>query len=103
MSLPESWQKIPVPLGLTVGATIVAYGGLAFLHNGFVQAQEYQQFKQTLGTRSLKRDKKALELEVMKQKVYPQKFDAIDAAILKQQKEDLVEVKEISLRSRHVT
>ncbi len=80
-----------------MGAIIVAYGGLAFLHNEFVQAQEYQQFKQTLETRSLERDKKALELEVMKleikQKVYPQKFDAIDAAILKQQKEDLVEVK----------
>jgi len=93
----DSWEKYKSILGFSVALLTFAGGGWAYLHSEFVQAQEFKQFQQSLEVRSLERDKKATETEVLKlevkQEAYPRKFDAVDRAILKKHKEDLADVK----------
>lgn len=94
MQLPESWQKINMPLGITVAVVSMAWGIWIGLHTEFVAAQAFQDYKRTTETRGLERDKKVVENEVLKlelkQQVYPKRFDAIDKAMLKKQQKDLV-------------
>lgn len=93
----DVWKQYQGVIGFSIALLTFAGGGWAYLHSEFVQAQEFKQFQQSLEVRSLERDKKATETEVLKlevkQEVYPKKFDAVDRAILKKHKEDLEEVK----------
>lgn len=90
---PTDWQKIPMPLGLSAALGCFVWGLWMGLHIEFVAAQEFGQFKRNLEIRSVERDIKPLETEILKlegkQSVYPKKFDAIDKAILKKHKKDL--------------
>lgn len=90
-------SSIKVPLSVAVVATAGAIGGFVYLNDNYVHAEDFRAFQQTLETRSLERDKNALEREVLKLEVkadhYPEKFDAVDKALLGRQKEDLQEIK----------
>ena len=94
--IPADWQKIPMPMGLTVAVLSLGYGIWIGLHVEFVSAQVYRWDKKTTETRSLERDKKVVENEVLrlqlKQEFYPEKFDAIDKALHKKQSQDLAEI-----------
>ena len=91
--LPDAWQKINVPLGLTIALATFCYGLWIGLHVEFVAAQEFQQYRKTTETRTLERDQKVVENEVLrlqlKQQFYPKSFDPIDKALLKKQQKDL--------------
>ena len=92
----DDWKKLQVPLGLVAAVLIALAGVWGWAHSEFVRAEEYREFKRSLEVRSLERDKKQAELEILKlevkQEAYPRRFDAIDKAILKRQKADLLEL-----------
>lgn len=93
----EFLTRIQVPLGTAAAVVVVAISGYAYLNEHYVQAEDFKQFQKTLEFRSLERDKNSLEREVLrlevKQEAYPQKFDEVDKALLRRQKDDLTEVK----------
>ena len=103
----EWFSKFQVPAGVAIAVIGAAISGYIWLHAEFVLAQEYQQYKQTVEIRGLERDKRQAETEVLrlevKQEAYPKKFDAVDKAILKKQKADLVgvnaDLKDAKIRS----
>ena len=100
-------SKFQVPASVAVAIIAATLSAYAWLHSEFVLAQEYQQFKQTLEVQGLQRDKRQAETEVLrlevKQEAYPKKFDAVDKAMLKKQRADLVgvnaDLKEVKTRS----
>lgn len=98
MILPEDWKKLPVPLGFTASVLGVLWGAWAVLHLEFAQAQEFQQFKQTVETRALQRDQKQIETKVLelqlKREFTPKQFTPIDKRLLEKHEQDLKEIKE---------
>lgn len=94
--IPEDWKKIQVPLGLAAAIIIACIGAYAYMHTEFVLAADFRQYQQSREIRDLERDKKQVELEVLKLSVkkeaYPHKFDAVDRAILQKQQADLKEI-----------
>jgi len=94
--MTDDWKKLQVPLGLVMAVLIAAGGVWAWAHSEFVLAADYQRDQQAIAVRDIERDKKRTELEILKlevkQDAYPQKFDAVDKAILKRQKADLIEL-----------
>ncbi len=91
-------SKIQVPLSAAIALIVTAVGGFIYLNDNYVHAEDFRSFQQTLEIRSLERDKNALEREVLKLEVkeghYPEKFDAVDKALLERQKDDLKDIKQ---------
>ena len=108
MSL-EWLSKIQVPLSVAVSVIATGIAGYAYLSENYVHAADFQQFQKTIEQRGLERDKQSLEREVLKLEVkkdaYPQKFDAVDKAMLKKQRDDLGDVKKElnELKTRSLT
>lgn len=105
MELPESLQKVSVPLQLIIAGAVAAAAAYGWMHSEFVQAADFKAAIQSIeaGTqavevRGLEREKKKTEIELIKLKVkqqtVPEKFDAVDKAILEKHEEDLKDLKQ---------
>jgi hypothetical protein len=94
--MPDDWKKLQIPLGLIVAAVVVIFSAWTYLHSEFVHAADFRQYQQAAETRSLEREKKQHELEVLrlgvKREAYPARFDAVDKAILQKHEADLREI-----------
>ena len=98
MKLPADWKSINLPLGVTVGALSAIFGVWAYLNTTYVLAADFRQYQVQMEGRLLQQQKQQLETEILKlevkQQTYPQKFDAIDRALLERQRIQLKEAKE---------
>lgn len=105
----EWLSKIQVPLSVAVSVIATCIAGYVYLSENYVHAADFRQFQKTIEQRGLERDKQSLEREVLKLEVkkdaYPQKFDAVDKAMLKKQRDDLGDVKKElnELKTRSLT
>ncbi len=91
------WEEFKVPLGVTVPAVGVVIGAMVYLNTNYVNAEDFKQYQNRVEQRILIQQKQNLESEILKLEVkrnaYPEKFDAVDKAVLKKQEEQLKEVK----------
>lgn len=95
--IPEDWKKIQLPLGLTVSIALAVIGAFLWVDNTYVHAEDLVKMNNNLELRLLQTQKRSLETEVLKLEVkkeaYPEKFDAVDKAVLEKHKEELKETK----------
>ena len=97
MKLPHDWKTINVPLGLLMAVVATLYTVHLYIDTNYVHAAEFQNYQLAMDERLLTQQKQLLEVEILKldvkKEVYPQKFDAVDKAVLEKNKEQLIETK----------
>lgn len=96
MKIP-AWDEIRVPISV-IGGVIIVVGTLwSYVHTTFVHASDFMQYQKSVEHRILEEQRRRLETEVLKLEVkrdtFPQRFDAIDRALLRKHEEQLREVK----------
>ncbi len=103
-----NWKELQVPLGIAVAGAMLVAGLWAWTRSEFVLAAEFRQYQQSVEQRSLEREKRQTEFEILKLDVkrqnYPQRFDAVDRAVLDKHRSDLrmidQELRELKQRGR---
>lgn len=109
--MPDDWKKLAIPLGVLLPILMALGVGYGWAHANLVWAEDFKATVQSIQenskqqeVRSLEREIKKSELEVIKLKAKevhaPEKFDAVDKAVLnaheaaiKDLKDDIKEVK----------
>ena len=91
------WKEFKVPLGLVASGLVFALAGWGWMNSTYVLASDFRGYQVQMEQRLLTQQKAQLETEVLKLEVkkeaYPDRFDAIDKALLERQREQLQETK----------
>lgn len=94
----EDWKKIHVSLGLVASVLSMVAAVYYYAESTYAHAADLQEHKKTLELRLLEKDKTEADREILKLEVkkqaYPQRFDAVDKALLERYKEEQKELKQ---------
>ena len=97
IELPEWLASKKVSIGAVVAAGAVIFAGYTWISSSFVYASDFRNFQTGIEVRILKQQENQLESEKLrlevKREAYPQKFDAVDKALLNKYEQQLRDVK----------
>jgi hypothetical protein len=91
------WLKgYQLPAGAVLAICAAGYFAFGYLHSEFVHAAEFVTYQNSIEKRILTEKQQVLEADKLKLEVkksaYPQKFDAVDRALLQKYEADLKRV-----------